>query len=97
MLLSTEQVLYGLEYLHQELSLVHGSLSCKSILLKQDGTVKIGTFTRALTSFAYLISQRRRGFREEDPLHERERTDGYSQSWKRIGRDNRARDIQLGS
>lgn len=95
--LTTEQVVYGLEYLHQELSLVHGSLSCNNILLNQDGTAKIGTYSAASISPADLVSQRWRGSCEEDPLHERERTDGYSQYWKRVDRNPRARDIQLGS
>jgi serine/threonine protein kinase len=86
--LNTEQVVYGLEYLHQELSLVHGSLSCNNILLNQDGTAKIGMYSAASSSLADLVSQPWRGSCEEDPIHERERTEGYSQYWKRVDRDD---------
>ena len=41
-----KQLLEGLSYLHKELDLYHGALSCGTILLNLDGRVKIGEFLR---------------------------------------------------
>ena len=72
--LNTEQVVYGLNYLHQELSLIHGSLSYDSILLKQDGVVKIGVYTIMSVSSADLVSQCQRSSYRTDTVHHRECT-----------------------
>lgn len=34
----------GLSYIHEEMALCHGDLSCGTILLSLDGMVKIGEF-----------------------------------------------------
>jgi hypothetical protein len=72
--LTTIQVVYGLEYLHQELSLVHGSLSCDSILLKQSGAIKIGMYTVMSISSADIVSQCWRSSCQTDTVHQREYT-----------------------
>ena len=43
-LIVLKQLLDGLSYLHKELTLYHGALSCGTILLNLDGRVKIGEF-----------------------------------------------------
>jgi serine/threonine protein kinase len=43
-----KQLVAGLSYIHEELSLCHGELSCGTILLNLDGMVKIGKFSRLL-------------------------------------------------
>jgi serine/threonine protein kinase len=41
--LTPKQLVAGLSYIHEELALYHGELSCGSILLNLEGMVKIGT------------------------------------------------------
>ena len=45
-MLTDEQVVSGLLYIHEELGLAHGALNCSTILLDLNGRVKIGKFQR---------------------------------------------------
>ena len=41
------QVINGILFMHSELHLYHGSISCKSIMLSRDGKVKLGKSNKA--------------------------------------------------
>ena len=49
------QLVNGLLYLHEELSLSHGALDCSTILLNLNGIVKIGTSLELDTVNANLL------------------------------------------
>ncbi len=53
------QVVSGLLYMHEELGLAHGALSCSTILLDLNGRVKIGKFERERVRAALLILSQR--------------------------------------
>ena len=36
------QVVYGIQYIHKELGILHGSISAENVLVNKSGSVKLG-------------------------------------------------------
>lgn len=78
------QILNGLFYMHRELGLFHGNLSCSEVMLDYEGRVKIGRFSPSRATALGLIfrSERRYQHVRKAYLRRRKRLAGYSRPRK---------------
>ena len=51
------QVVTGLSYIHQELAIAHGKLSCSTILLDSSGRIKLGNFYAETSYLAHCFQR----------------------------------------
>ena len=57
LLMAKGQILDGLSYIHEELSLYCGKLDCSTVLLNRDGMVKIGMLIQLNVSIAKAVQR----------------------------------------